>query len=101
MSFFSFIISLLFDILERADMVDYKPVSTSVDTQAKDSAESGPPIADSTHFRSLARAFQYLMFTRPDIGYAVQQICHQMHDPREPYLTTMKRTLRYLRGTLY
>jgi hypothetical protein len=24
-----------------------------------------------------------------------------MHDPREPYLTIMKRTLRYLRGTLY
>jgi hypothetical protein len=23
-----------------------------------------------------------------------------MHDPREPHLTAMKRTLRYLRGTL-
>jgi hypothetical protein len=23
-----------------------------------------------------------------------------MHDPREPHLTTMKRTLRYLCGTL-
>jgi hypothetical protein len=88
------------DILERAGMVDCKPVSTPVDTQAKVSAESGPPVADPTHFRSLAGALQYLTFTRPDITYAVQQICLHMHDPREPHLTAMKRILRYLRGTL-
>jgi hypothetical protein len=44
------------DILERADMVDCKPVSTLVDTQAKVSTESGPPFADPTHFRSLVGA---------------------------------------------
>jgi hypothetical protein len=76
-------------ILERAGMVDCK-VST----------ESRPPVADPTHFKSLTGALQYLTFTRPDIAYAVQQICLHMHDPREPHLTAMKRTLRYLRGTL-
>jgi hypothetical protein len=81
-------------------MVDCKPVLTPVDMQAKVFAESGPPVADPTHFRSLTRALQYLTFTRPDITYAVQQICLHMHDPREPHLTTMKCTLRYLRGTL-
>jgi hypothetical protein len=88
------------DILERAGMVDCKPVSTPVDTQAKVSAESGPPIADPTHFRSLVGALQYLTFTRPDIAYVVQQICLHMHDPREPHLAAMKHTLRYLWGTL-
>jgi hypothetical protein len=88
------------NILERASMVDCKPILTPVDTQAKVSAKSGPPVADPTHFRSLAGALQYLTFTRPDIAYAVQQICLHMHDPREPHLTAMKRTLRYLRGTL-
>jgi hypothetical protein len=88
------------DILERAGMVDCKPVLTPVDTHAKVSAKSGPPVADPTHFRSLTGALQYLTFTRPDIAYAVQQICLHMHDPREPHLTAMKRTLRYLRGTL-
>jgi hypothetical protein len=88
------------DILKRAGMVDCKPVLTPVDTQAKVSAESGPPVADPTHFRSLALALQYLTFTRPDITYAVQQICLHMHDPREPHLATMKRTLCYLWGTL-
>jgi hypothetical protein len=81
-------------------MVYYKPVSTPVDTQAKVSAESGPPIADLTHFRSLAGALQYLTFTRPDLAYAVHLICLHVHDPREPHLTTMKHSLRYLWGTL-
>jgi hypothetical protein len=81
-------------------MVDYKPVSMPVDTQAKVSAESEPPVANLTHFRSLAGALEYLTFTRPDIAYAVQQICLHMHDQRKPHLTAMKHTLRYLRGTL-
>jgi hypothetical protein len=63
------------DILERAGMVDCKPVSTLVDTQAKVSTEFGPPVANPTHFRSLVGALQYLTFTRSDIAYAVQQIC--------------------------
>ena len=57
-------------------------------------------MADPTAFRSLAGALQYLTFTRPDISYAVQQICLHMHDPPEPHLTALKRTLRYLCGTL-
>jgi hypothetical protein len=88
------------DILERVDMVDYKLVSTLVDTHAKISIESWPPIAGPTHFRSLTEALQYLTFTRPDIAYAVQQIFLHMHNPWEPHLTAMKLTLHYLRGTL-
>ncbi|GJX12277.1 ribonuclease H-like domain-containing protein [Tanacetum coccineum] len=42
----------------------------------------------------------YLTFTRPDISYAVQQVCLFMHDPREPHLSALKRILRYVRGTL-
>jgi hypothetical protein len=56
--------------------------------------------ADSTAYRSLAGALQYLTFTRPDITYAVQQLRLYMHAPREPHLAAMKRLLRYLRGTL-
>ncbi|GJV81664.1 ribonuclease H-like domain-containing protein [Tanacetum coccineum] len=43
---------------------------------------------------------QYLIFTRPDISYAVQQVFLHMHDPREPHLAALKRVLRYVRGTL-
>jgi hypothetical protein len=88
------------DILERARMTDCNPCSTPVDTQGKLSEAEGPPVSDPTAYRSLAGALQYLTFTRPDITYAVQQICLHMHDPREPHLTALKRLLRYLRGTI-
>ena len=88
------------DILERAGMTDCKPCSTPVDTQAKLSADLGDPVADPTTYRSLAGALQYLTFTRPDLTYAVQQVCLHMHDPRESHLAALKRLLRYVRGTV-
>jgi hypothetical protein len=81
-------------------MVDCKPVLTPVDTQAKVSTTSGPPVADLTQFKSLTGALQYLTFTRSDIAFVVQQICLYIHDPREPHLTVMKHIMRYLRGSL-
>jgi hypothetical protein len=89
----------MLDILKRAVMADCKPCTTPVDRQAKLADDSGPPVADASQFWSIAGALQFLTFTRPDIAYAVQQICLHMHDPREPHLMAMKRILCYLRGT--
>ena len=89
----------MLDILECAGMQDCKPCSTPVDTCAKLSSD-GPPVADSTQYRSLAGALQWLTFTRPDIAFTVQQVCLFMHDPRAPHLLAVKRILRYLSGTL-
>jgi hypothetical protein len=89
----------MLDILDCAGMRDCKPCSTPVDTHAKMSAD-GVPVADPTHFRSIAGALQYLTFTRPDLAYAVQQVCLHMHDLREPHLAAMKRILHYIQGTL-
>jgi hypothetical protein len=61
--------------------------------------DSGPPVEDASQFRSIAGALQYLTFTRPNITYAVQQICLHMHDPQEPHLTAMKCILCYSQGT--
>jgi hypothetical protein len=88
------------DILERAGMTDCKPCSTLVDTQAKLSATLGDLVADPTVYRSLAGALQYLTFTRPDLTYAVQQICLHMHNPRESHLVALKCLLRYVQGTI-
>nr|GEW32252.1 ribonuclease H-like domain-containing protein [Tanacetum cinerariifolium] len=43
---------------------------------------------------------EYLTFTRPNIFYAVQQVCLHMHDHRKPHLAALKRVLRYVRGIL-
>jgi hypothetical protein len=81
-------------------MTDCNPCSTPVDTQSKLSEAEGTPVIDPTAYRSLAGALQYLTFTRPDITYAVQQLCLHMHDPWEPHLTALKRLLRYLGDTV-
>jgi hypothetical protein len=88
------------DLLQRAGMAECHPTSTPVDTRAKLSTTDGTPVADATEYRSLAGALQYLTLTRPDLAYAVQQVCLFMHDPREPHLALLKRILRYVKGTL-
>ncbi|KAI3723537.1 hypothetical protein L2E82_35180 [Cichorium intybus] len=88
------------DILHRANMSSCNACSTPVDTSSKLSATAGSPLPDGTLYRSLAGALQYLTFTRPDISYAVQQVCLFMHAPRDSHFHFMKRILRYLKGTL-
>lgn len=81
-------------------MAECHPMKTPVDTQAKLSAWDGPPVADSTKYRSLAGALQYLTLTRSDLAYVVQQVCLHMHYPCEPHLALIKQILRYVQGTL-
>ena len=87
------------ELLDRAHMSQCNSAPTPADTSSKLDASS-PPVADPTLYRSLAGGLQYLTFTRPDLSYAVQQICLYMHDPREPHFLALKRILRYVCGTL-
>jgi hypothetical protein len=63
------------EIIDRAGMVSCKPSQTPVNTKPKVSAKTGNPYEDPKKSRSLTGALQYLTFTRPDISYAVQQVC--------------------------
>jgi len=72
---------------------------TPVDTKPKLSAKTSTPYEDPSLYRSLAGALQYLTFMRPDITYAVQQICLFMHDPMDDHMHSLRRILRYIQGT--
>ncbi|KAL8144195.1 hypothetical protein V2J09_017227 [Rumex salicifolius] len=87
------------DLLERAGMHACNSCATPVDTNPKLSSSSGEPVPDPTEYISLAGALQYLTLTRPDLSYAVQQVCLYMHDPRQTHLTAARRILRYVKGT--
>nr|GEY72982.1 putative reverse transcriptase, RNA-dependent DNA polymerase [Tanacetum cinerariifolium] len=87
------------EIIERAHMQNCNPCRTSDDTESKLGSD-GEPVSDPTLYRSIAGALQYLTFTRPDLSYAVQQVCLYMHDPRDLHFTALKRILRYVRGIL-
>ncbi|GJU20064.1 ribonuclease H-like domain-containing protein [Tanacetum coccineum] len=76
------------EILERSNSS-----RTPVDTESK-LGDGGTLVVDPTLYRSLVGSLQYLTFTRPDITYAVQQVCIYMHDLREPHFSALKRILR-------
>lgn len=80
-------------------MIHCNPCTTPVNTKSKLSSSEGTLLDNPTEYRSLAGALQYLTLTRPDISYAVQQICLFMHSPRDSHLNLLKRILRYVRKT--
>ncbi|XP_022024174.1 uncharacterized mitochondrial protein AtMg00810-like [Helianthus annuus] len=79
-------------------MQSCNPVATPVDTNAKLGA-SGDVFHDPTLYCSHAGALQYLTFTRPDITYAVQQVCMHMHPPTQSHWNALKRIIQYIKGT--
>ena len=87
------------DLLDRAGMTDCKPAATPAEAKPKLSATAGHPATDAALYRSIVGALQYLTLTRPDIQFAVQQVCLHMHSPRDVHWSLVKRILRYIRST--
>ncbi|XP_071683292.1 uncharacterized mitochondrial protein AtMg00810-like [Lolium perenne] len=88
------------ELLERAGMLNCNPAPTPVDTKAKLSASDGSLASDAPFYRSIVGALQYLTLRRPELQYAVQQVCLHMHAPRDAHWAAVKRILRYICGTM-
>jgi hypothetical protein len=87
------------ELLDRAGMTNCKAATTPAESKPKASAADGAPLPDGTFYRSMAGALQYLTITRPDIAFAVQQVCLHIHVPHDVHLAMLKRILRYVKGT--
>ncbi|GJV90494.1 ribonuclease H-like domain-containing protein [Tanacetum coccineum] len=87
------------EILERANIDKCNLTRTPIDIESN-LGNDGNPVSDLTLYQSFAGSLQYLTFTLPDISYAVHKVCLHRHDPREPHFSSLKRILRYVRGTL-
>ncbi|PKU66659.1 putative mitochondrial protein [Dendrobium catenatum] len=86
------------EILARAGMLNSKSVSTP--SCIKPITESSPePFSNPKLYRQLIGALQYLTLTRPDLSYAVNRACQQMHQPTTSDFEALKRILRYIQGT--
>lgn len=88
------------DLLKRTKMHEAKPVSTPAISGKRFSITDGDPLPDATEYRSVVGALQYLTLTRPDIAFAVNQVCQFMHRPTTVHWIAVKRILRYLNGTI-
>lgn len=82
-------------------MSNCKPAPTPMSTTEKLSREEGSKLSptDTTKYRSVVGALQYLTLTRPDIAFAVNKVCQYLHTPTELHWTAVKRILRYVKGT--
>ena len=90
------------DVLKRAGMMNCKISNMPLSTSEKLAKEEGEPLSaeESTNYRSVVGALQYLTLTRPDISFPINKVCQFLHTPTLAHWTTVKRILRYLRGTM-
>lgn len=59
------------DILHKADLADAKAISTALPANLKLTRFGSDYLDDSSHYKSIVGALQYVMTTRPEIGYAI------------------------------
>ncbi|KAJ0544914.1 putative RNA-directed DNA polymerase [Helianthus annuus] len=87
------------DILYRAGLADCKPISTPMSTSHVLLPDDSPLLDDPSRYRQTVGALQYATLSRPDIAFAVNRVCQFMHAPTKNHWSTVKRILRYLKGT--
>jgi histone deacetylase 1/2 len=90
------------DILTKVGMLQCTTAPTPLSSSETLSLVQGDPLGpeDSTQYRSIVGALQYLTLTRPDISFSVNKVCQFLHAPTTSHWSAVKRILRYIRGTL-
>ncbi|TYK18668.1 T26F17.17 [Cucumis melo var. makuwa] len=88
------------EILEKFNMMNYKPVATPIETGTKLSKHEEGDDVDPSYFKSLVGSLRYLTCTRPDILFSVGLVSRFMEYPTTTHLKVAKRIRRYIRGTL-
>jgi histone deacetylase 1/2 len=90
------------DIMSRVGMLNCTGVLTPLSSSEKITAQQGDPLGpdDSTKYRNLVGALQYITLTRPDISFAVNKVCQYLHAPSTVHWAAAKRILRYVKHTM-
>ncbi|XP_020678236.1 uncharacterized protein LOC110096559 [Dendrobium catenatum] len=86
-------------IIQRAGMDTAKPVATPISCKTTITSKSQDPYDQPQLYRQILGALQYLTLTRPDIQFAVQQLCQHMQNPLNIHQEALKRLLRYIQGS--
>ncbi|GJY92169.1 hypothetical protein Tco_0507951 [Tanacetum coccineum] len=76
------------------------PVDTSMVEKSKLDEDPQGKAVDPTHYCGMVGTLMYLTSSRPDLVYAVCMCAQYQARPTEKHLHAVKRTFRYLRGTI-
>ncbi|RVW98057.1 Retrovirus-related Pol polyprotein from transposon TNT 1-94 [Vitis vinifera] len=87
------------NLLQRTSMLDSKAAATPGTVGLSLSQFDGDLMDDVTMYRSVVGALQYATLTRSDIAFSVNKACQFMHRPTSTHWSSVKRILRYLKGT--
>jgi hypothetical protein len=74
------------------------PMTTSDKLSAHTRDKLGPD--DTTKYRSIVGALQYLSLTQPDLAFTINKVCQFLHSPTTIHRTAVKCILRYIKSTL-
>jgi hypothetical protein len=90
------------DILRRVGMMSCKPMPTLMATSEKLSTYTGDKLGpdDTTKYRSIVGALEYLSLTQPDLASAINKVCQFLQSPTTIHWTVVKRILQYIKSTL-
>ena len=87
----------ILSIFQKAHMDKAKPTSNPCSFSK---LTNSTKFNDSTLYRRIVGALQYLTITRPDISFSVNKACQAMHSPTISDWTDVKHLLRYLKHTI-
>ena len=87
------------EILINFNMESLKPMDTPLPGNWRKEDATFGEVVDATIYRQLVGSLMYLVNTRPDICYAVNQLSQAMVKPTKIFWKASKHFLRYLRGT--
>ncbi|KAK3026335.1 hypothetical protein RJ639_041384 [Escallonia herrerae] len=85
-------------LLQRFDMLGTNSISTPITFTPQPSLHHGGLLPDSTVYRNMVGALQYLTMARPDIAYSVSLVSQLMHSSSTSHLQVVKRIFCYLKG---
>ena len=87
------------DILEKTDMLDYKPIDTPMDPNVKLVPRHGKSLGDLGRYRRLVGKLNYFTITRLDISFPVSVASQFLQSPCDSHWDVIIRILRYIKST--
>ena len=89
------------DILGKFHVESCKPMDVPLPGNWRKEDATSREVVDAIVYKKLVGSLMYLVNTRPDIFYAVNQLSQDMVKSTKLLLNAGKHVLRYLRGTTH
>jgi hypothetical protein len=88
------------EILKRFGMEECNKVCSPIVLRTKLVKDESRRAVNPTEYKQMIGCLMYLLATRPDLAFSVCLAARYMERPTEMHMATVKRIMRYLKGTL-